>query len=249
MRASRRNPQSIVSRTAEMRSCSIWCSVTVPAHFCSALAPFDAAGLNLTLSRADRCRDGQEYGFFIEAATDWKTPAAEAAWRLVLALAESGRNQALFGQIILSTPDTNKLTQLRTIIASLDETLVKALCGRAVFKVNAEPSQRDSAPASYRGNREPLWRSIDHCRTHPHFATVLCQYVTARVMRRGRRGLPQVRDGGRQLHDRAGPPPQPLRTCGRVEVGEIPEALRQPLIERDPVLLKLQLLTIRWRPR
>ncbi len=32
----------------------------------------------------------------------------------------------------------NKLTQLRTIIASLDETLVKALCGRAVFKVNAE---------------------------------------------------------------------------------------------------------------
>ena len=32
----------------------------------------------------------------------------------------------------------NKLAQLRTIIASLDETLVKALCGRAAFKVNAE---------------------------------------------------------------------------------------------------------------
>jgi len=31
----------------------------------------------------------------------------------------------------------NKLSQLRTIIASLDETLVKALCGRAAFKVNA----------------------------------------------------------------------------------------------------------------
>jgi len=32
----------------------------------------------------------------------------------------------------------NKLSQLRNIIASLDETLVKAFCGRAVFKVNAE---------------------------------------------------------------------------------------------------------------
>ncbi|HNX36644.1 MAG TPA: hypothetical protein PKM57_18630 [Kiritimatiellia bacterium] len=32
----------------------------------------------------------------------------------------------------------NKLAQLRNIIASLDETLVKAFCGRAVFKVNAE---------------------------------------------------------------------------------------------------------------
>lgn len=32
----------------------------------------------------------------------------------------------------------NKLTQLRDIIASLDETLVMALCGRAQFKTNAE---------------------------------------------------------------------------------------------------------------
>ena len=32
----------------------------------------------------------------------------------------------------------NKLTQLRTIIASLDETLVKAFCERATFKVNAD---------------------------------------------------------------------------------------------------------------
>lgn len=32
----------------------------------------------------------------------------------------------------------NKLYQLRTIIASLDETLVKAFCGRAVFRVNAD---------------------------------------------------------------------------------------------------------------
>lgn len=32
----------------------------------------------------------------------------------------------------------NKLAQLRNIIASLDETLVKALCGRAVFMANDE---------------------------------------------------------------------------------------------------------------
>jgi chorismate mutase len=32
----------------------------------------------------------------------------------------------------------NKLSQLRNIIASLDETLVKALCSRASFRLNAE---------------------------------------------------------------------------------------------------------------
>jgi len=32
----------------------------------------------------------------------------------------------------------NKLAQLRNIIASLDETLVKAFCSRSLFKVNAE---------------------------------------------------------------------------------------------------------------
>ncbi len=32
----------------------------------------------------------------------------------------------------------NKLAQLRNIIASLDETLVKAFCGRSAFKVNSD---------------------------------------------------------------------------------------------------------------
>ncbi|MEI7901305.1 MAG: hypothetical protein WCK89_13720 [bacterium] len=32
----------------------------------------------------------------------------------------------------------NKLAQLRNIIASLDETLVKAFCGRSLFKVNTD---------------------------------------------------------------------------------------------------------------
>jgi chorismate mutase/prephenate dehydratase len=63
-----------------------------PGALLHALSPFDAAGVNLTFIQS-RPLPGRpwEYGFFIEAATDWKAPAAEAAWRLVLALAESGR--------------------------------------------------------------------------------------------------------------------------------------------------------------
>jgi chorismate mutase/prephenate dehydratase len=63
-----------------------------PGALLHALAPFDAAGVNLTFIQS-RPLPGRpwEYGFFVEAATDWKAPAAEAAWRLVLALAESGR--------------------------------------------------------------------------------------------------------------------------------------------------------------
>lgn len=63
-----------------------------PGALLHALAPFDAAKVNLTFIQS-RPLPGRpwEYGFFIEAATDWKSPAAEAAWRLVLALSESGR--------------------------------------------------------------------------------------------------------------------------------------------------------------
>lgn len=63
-----------------------------PGALLHVLAPFDASGVNLTFIQS-RPLPGRpwEYGFFIEAATDWKTPASEAAWRLVLALAESGR--------------------------------------------------------------------------------------------------------------------------------------------------------------
>ena len=42
----------------------------------------------------------------------------------------------------------NKLAQLRTIIASLDETLVRAFCGRAAFKVNAELYNERERPPS-----------------------------------------------------------------------------------------------------
>jgi prephenate dehydratase len=63
-----------------------------PGALLHALAPFDAAGVNLTFIQS-RPLPGRpwEYGFFIEAATDWASPAAEAAWRLVLALSDDGR--------------------------------------------------------------------------------------------------------------------------------------------------------------
>ncbi len=63
-----------------------------PGALLHSLSPFDASGVNLTFIQS-RPLPGRpwEYGFFIEAATDWKAPAAEAAWRLVLALSESGR--------------------------------------------------------------------------------------------------------------------------------------------------------------
>ena len=63
-----------------------------PGTLLHTLAPFDAAGVNLTFIQS-RPLPGRpwEYGFFIEAVTDWKARAAEAAWGLALALAESGR--------------------------------------------------------------------------------------------------------------------------------------------------------------
>ena len=42
----------------------------------------------------------------------------------------------------------NKLAQLRNIIASLDETLVTAFCGRALFKLNAEQYNELKRPLS-----------------------------------------------------------------------------------------------------
>ena len=63
-----------------------------PGALLHALSPFDAAGLNLTFIQSRPLPNRPwEYGFFIEAVTDWRSPAAEAAWRLILALSESGR--------------------------------------------------------------------------------------------------------------------------------------------------------------
>ena len=63
-----------------------------PGALLHVLAPFDAAEINLTFIQS-RPLPGRpwEYGFFIEAATDWRSASARAAWQLVRALSESAR--------------------------------------------------------------------------------------------------------------------------------------------------------------
>ena len=63
-----------------------------PGALLHVLAPFDASEINLTFIQS-RPLTGRpwEYGFFIEAATDWRSASAQAAWQLVCALSESGR--------------------------------------------------------------------------------------------------------------------------------------------------------------
>jgi len=61
-----------------------------PGALLHALAPFDAAGVNLTFIQS-RPLPGRpwEYAFFIEAVTNWDKPAHHAAWQLIAALSES----------------------------------------------------------------------------------------------------------------------------------------------------------------
>ena len=63
-----------------------------PGALLHVLSPFDASEINLTFIQS-RPLPGRpwEYGFFIEAATDWTSARAQAAWKMVLSLAESGR--------------------------------------------------------------------------------------------------------------------------------------------------------------
>ncbi len=68
-----------------------------PGALLHALAPFDAAGVNLTFIQS-RPLPGRpwEYAFFIEAATDWTKPAHAAAWQFIMALADSGRQMGTY---------------------------------------------------------------------------------------------------------------------------------------------------------
>lgn len=79
-------------RMGELRSLIYLVIGNRPGALLHVLAPFDASEVNLTFIQS-RPLPGRpwEYGFFIEAATDWKSARAQAAWKLVLALAESGR--------------------------------------------------------------------------------------------------------------------------------------------------------------
>lgn len=84
-------PQA-AGKSARLRSLIYLVIGNRPGALLHVLAPFDAAEINLTFIQS-RPLPGRpwEYGFFIEAATDWSSDSAQAAWQLVRALSESGR--------------------------------------------------------------------------------------------------------------------------------------------------------------
>ena len=89
--ASKKPARSVV-KSKEQRSLIYLVIGNRPGALLHVLSPFDASEVNLTFIQS-RPLPGRpwEYGFFIEAVTDWKSARAQAAWKLVLALAESGR--------------------------------------------------------------------------------------------------------------------------------------------------------------
>jgi len=87
-----RTPARSTAKAKERRSLIYLVIGNRPGALLHVLAPFDASEVNLTFIQS-RPLPGRpwEYGFFIEAVTDWKGARAQAAWKLVRALAESGR--------------------------------------------------------------------------------------------------------------------------------------------------------------
>lgn len=133
----------------------------------------------------------------------------------------------------------NKLAQLRDIIASLDETLVKAFCGRAVFKVNEALYNEIKRPLSA-AETATLFGSATSIAGRVHILRPF--YVTTL--------LPALCEAGED---------EDCRKCiaadascmnalvqrlnlsvhvAALKLEEIPEALRLPLLNRDPVLLE-----------
>jgi len=87
-----RVPSRAALRARQLRSLIYLVIGNRPGALLHVLAPFDASEINLTFIQS-RPLPGRpwEYGFFIEAATDWRSASAQAAWQLVRALSESGR--------------------------------------------------------------------------------------------------------------------------------------------------------------
>lgn len=133
----------------------------------------------------------------------------------------------------------NKLEQLRNIIASLDETLVKAFCGRSLFKVNAELYNELKGPMSI-AETSALFGSTATIAGRAHILRPL--YVNTL--------LPVLCDPGKD-EDR--------RKCiaadascmtalvqrlnlsvhvAALKLEEIPESLRIPLQNRDPAQME-----------
>ena len=87
-----KTPPRLVAGAKGLRSLIYLVIGNRPGTLLHVLAPFDAFEINLTFIQS-RPLPGRpwEYGFFIEAATDWRSASARAAWQLVRALSESGR--------------------------------------------------------------------------------------------------------------------------------------------------------------
>lgn len=133
----------------------------------------------------------------------------------------------------------NKLEQLRNIIASLDETLVKAFCGRSAFKLNAE---------LYNELKRPL--SISETATLFGSATTIAGRALIMRPLYVNTLLPVLCDTGSDVDRRKciasdnacmNALVQRLNLSVHVaalKLEEIPEALRTPLQNRDPAQME-----------
>lgn len=133
----------------------------------------------------------------------------------------------------------NKLAQLRTIIASLDETLVKALCGRAAFKVNAELYNELKRPLSV-AETANLFGAASTIAGRVHIVrpfyvnTLLPALCEAGGDEDRRKCIAADANSMNALVQRLNLSVH----VAALKLEEIPEALRQPLMDRDPVRLE-----------
>ncbi len=133
----------------------------------------------------------------------------------------------------------NKLEQLRTIIASLDETLVKALCGRAAFKVNAELYHELNRPLAVAETANLFGAATTIAgRVHilrPFYVnTLLPALCEAGADEDRRKCIAADANSMNALVQRLNLSVH----VAALKLEEIPEALLQPLAKRDPSLLE-----------
>lgn len=133
----------------------------------------------------------------------------------------------------------NKLAQLRNIIASLDETLVKSLCRRAAFRLNCglyhelEPALSAAETANLFGSTSTIAGRVQIVR--PLYVTALLPALCAPGDDDDRRKC--IAADANCMNALV----QRLNLSVHVaalKIEEMPEALRAPLARRDPVLLE-----------
>lgn len=133
----------------------------------------------------------------------------------------------------------NKLAQLRNIIASLDETLVKAFCGRALFKLNAELYNELKRPLSI-AETATLFGTASTIAGRAHILrplyvnTLLPVLCEAGVDEDRRKCIASDANCMNALVQRLNLSVH----VAALKLEEIPDALRIPLEHRDPVLME-----------